>query len=287
MLKFAVYARMDYDQFLTQNLEMNLWDFLRDKSCFVIDLDGVVYKGKQLIAGADEAIAKFRQRGKQIVFLTNNSASTIDVIFDKLCNLGIACDRQEIFTAAQASASYIDQHQLDNNQGVLVIGTDALKAEVTSHGLHLADPDHCGAVLVGLDPQFNYEAIAIALRALVRDVKLIICNRDANFPVEGDRLMPGCGAMVGAIESAIERNADVEIGKPNTIMLDMITQRLQIARTECLMIGDMLASDILMANKAQIPSIWITKTSTDLNVFPKMMQPSLCMPSLYAISKVI
>ncbi|MBD2175659.1 HAD-IIA family hydrolase [Pseudanabaena sp. FACHB-1998] len=278
---------MDYDQYLDEDTGLNIQDLLREKSCFVIDLDGVVYKGKQVIKGADEAITKFRQLDKKIVFLTNNSASSTDAILSKLNSLGVACDRQEILTAAQASASYIAQHQLDQNQGVLVIGTEALKAEVVSQGLKLAEPDDCGAVLVGLDPKFDYEAIAIALRALVRNVKLIICNRDANFPVEGDRLMPGCGAMVGAIESAIARNADVEIGKPNTIMLDIITQKLQIAYKDCLIIGDMLASDILMANKAKIPSIWITETSSYLDASSKSIRPSLCMPSLRALSKVI
>ncbi len=274
---------MDYKQHFNKNTVINIQDLLRDKSCLVIDLDGVVYKGKQLIKGADEAIAKFRQLGKKIAFLTNNSASSTDAIFNKLISLGVACDRHEILTASQAAASYIAQYQLDNNQGLLVIGTAALKAEVMSQGLKLAEPDDCGAVLVGLDPQFNYETIAIALRALVRDIKLIICNRDANFPVEGDRLMPGCGAMVGAIESAIERNADIEIGKPNTIMLDMITQRLKIVNADCIMIGDMLNSDILMANNAKISSVWISETSTYPNESVNSIQPSLCIPSLYEL----
>ena len=265
--------------------QANTEDFLREKSCFVIDLDGVVYKGKQAIAGASAAIQKFRELDKKIAFLTNNSASSTESIRHKLHSFGISCDRQEILTAAQASASYIAQHQIDQGKGVLVIGTDALKDEVIAHGLRLADADHCGAVLVGLDPKFDYAAIAIALRALAQDAIFVACNRDANFPVEGGYLSPGCGAMVGAIESAIARKADFEIGKPNTIMLEILSDRMQVLRADCLMIGDMLASDILMANNANIPSIWISETLTYPN--KNSPQPSLCMSSLDEISQIM
>ncbi len=231
-------------------------------SSLIIDLDGVVYRGKQLIAGADVAIEQFRQAGKQIIFLTNNSASSTLTIWQKLINLGIACDRQEIFTASSASASFIADHGIDDGQGVLVIGTEALKQEVQDHGLSLANANHCGAVLVGLDSQFDYQAIATALIALNRGAKLVACNLDANFPTEGGQSLPGCGAIVAAIAAAAEKKVDFAIGKPNTIMLDIITEKMQTSLKQCLVIGDMLASDILMANRAHIPSIWITETNS-------------------------
>jgi HAD superfamily hydrolase (TIGR01450 family) len=260
---------------------------LREKSCFVIDLDGVVYRGKQMIAGASAAIQKFREAGKNIAFLTNNSASSTDAILHKLHGFSIACDRQEILTAAQASAMFIAQHQIDQGKGVFAIGTEALKAEVVDHGLKLADPDNCGAVLVGLDPKFDYAAINMALRAIASGASLVACNRDANFPVESGHLMAGCGAMVAAIEAATGHTADFEIGKPNTFMLDILIDRMQISLADCLVIGDMLASDILMANNANIPSIWISEMTTYPNEVPNSPQPSLLMSSLDEISKVI
>jgi len=276
------------------------YELLTEKSCFVIDLDGVVYKGRQAIAGAREAIQKFREIGKNIVFLTNNSASSTETILQKLVGFGIECDRQELLTASQAAAIFIAKHQIDEGLGVLAIGTEALKAEIINSGLKLAEANHCGAVLVGLDPQFNYEAITIALKAIMLGAKFVVCNRDANYPVENGQLMAGCGAMVGAIEAATGRVADFEIGKPKTIMLDILVQRKKIDLTDCLVIGDMLASDILMANNAGIPSIWISETtaqnpaqnqilsqnsSYDSNKSLKFPQPSLCVSSLYEISQ--
>jgi 4-nitrophenyl phosphatase len=261
---------------------------LKEKSCLIIDLDGVVYKGKQAIAGASEAIKKFREIGKKIAFLTNNSASSTDAILHKLHGFEIACDRHELLTAAQASASFIAKHNIDRGYGVFAIGSDALRAEVIEHGLKLADADHCGTVLVGLDPKFDYAVINMAIAAINRGASLVACNRDANFPVENGQLMAGCGAMVGAIEAATGHAADFEIGKPNTFMLDLLVDRMQIAIADCLIIGDMLASDILMANRAGLPSIWITDTAIDLNLNPdpNLPQPTLRMSSLDEMSKV-
>ncbi len=260
---------------------------LKEKSCLVIDLDGVVYKGKQAIAGASEAIKKFREINKKIAFLTNNSASSTDAILYKLHGLEIACDRHEILTAAQASASFIAKHNIDRGHGVLAIGTDALRAEVIEHGLKLADADHCGTVLVGLDPKFDYAAINMAIGAIARGASLVACNRDANFPVENGQLMAGCGAMVGAIESATGHRADFEIGKPNTLMLDLLAERMHIAIADCLIIGDMLASDIMMANRAGLPSIWITDTDLNQDLNQDLPQPTLRMSSLDEMSKVM
>jgi HAD superfamily hydrolase (TIGR01450 family) len=258
---------------------------LGQQSCLVIDLDGVVYRGRDLIAGADQAIATFRQLGKKIAFLTNNSASSTFAVWQKLQNLGIECDRQEILTAAAAAATFIADQRIDQGQGVLVIGTNALKEELVSQGVAIADADHCGAVLVGLDPQFHYDAIAIALRALKNGAKLVICNRDANFPSTGGQYLPGCGAMVGAIETAAMQTADFDVGKPQITMLQTITHRLNIPLSQCLIIGDMLASDILMANKANIPSILITDLPLATIPNPQLAQPSFCMSSLQAIAQ--
>ncbi|MDX2254526.1 MAG: HAD-IIA family hydrolase [Pseudanabaenaceae cyanobacterium bins.39] len=261
---------------------MDLQSLLEQQSCFVIDLDGVVYKGREMIAGADRAIATFREWGKQIVFLTNNSASSTLAVAQKLQNLGIECDLHEILTAASASATFIAEQRIDEGRGVLTIGTEALKEELVLQGLQIADADHCGAILVGLDPQFHYDAIAIALRALRNGAKFVACNRDANFPIAGGQYLPGCGAMVAAIEAAAEQSVDFEVGKPQTTMLTIITQRLHIPLHQCLVIGDMLASDILMANKANIPSIWISDRAPS---HQQIAQPSFWMPSLLAIAQ--
>lgn len=251
-----------------------------ERSCFIIDLDGVVYSGSKAIAGAVEAIAQFRSIGKRVTFLTNNSAKSLASVVKKLVDLGISCTQEDVMSAGQAAAFFIKTQQLDLGQGVFVVGTDDLREELTNCGISCADPYSCGAILVGLDPKFNYSVITEALVALQRGVLFIICNRDANFPGEGGKSMPGCGAMVGALEAVSQKEADFQIGKPNTIMLDILMNRLNLIPDDCLIIGDGLDSDILMANNARIPSVLISKKKDSLLLDYSLAKPSLCVESL-------
>lgn len=234
----------------------------RSLPCLILDLDGVVYKGDEAIAGAPEAIAHFRKAGKKIAFLTNNSASSPQRILEKLCRLGIPCEGSDLITAGEAAAIFIRAQGLDSGKGVFVVGTDALRQELVHYGVNPAEAGNCGAVLVGLDPQFHYATIAQALIALSRPIPFVACNRDASYPGHNGVPMPGCGAMVGAIETSSERQADFEVGKPNTIMFDLIVQRLGASPEDCLVVGDMLSSDILMANRAAAKSVWITEEAS-------------------------
>jgi len=254
--------------------------------CLILDLDGVVYRGDEAIAGAPEAIAHFRKAGKKIAFLTNNSASAPQKVVDKLCRLGIPCNGNDLITAGEAAAIFIRNQCLDSGKGVFVVGTDALRQELVHQGLSLADPHTCGALLVGLDPDFHYAAVAQALMALKRPIPFVICNRDASFPGRNGVPMPGSGAMVGAIEASAERKADFEVGKPNTIMFEMVAQRLQVRPEECLVVGDSLSSDISMANRAGAIGVWVTEDPR-VPDNPEAARPDVCIRSLTELTQWI
>ncbi|MBD1911022.1 MULTISPECIES: HAD-IIA family hydrolase [unclassified Leptolyngbya] len=258
----------------------------RSLPCLVLDLDGVVYRGEDVIAGAPEAIAHFRRAGKKIAFLTNNSASAASKVVEKLCRLGVSCHESDLITAGQAAAIFIREHHLDSGKGVFVVGTDALRQELLNQGLACSQPDTCGALLVGLDPNFHYSVIAQALIALKRSIPFIICNRDASYPGRNGVPMPGCGAMVGAIEASSERTADFEVGKPNTIMFELIAQRLQVKPEDCLVVGDSLSSDVLMANRARVASVWISDLSRAA-VHAAIATPDACVQSLQELEPLV
>jgi len=232
---------------------------MRNKSGIILDLDGVVYEGSDVLPGVLEAIASLQRRGKRVAYLTNNSAKSADQIFEKLSGLGIACERQEVITASETAASFIARQQLDGGRGVLVIGTNELKQALVQAGVGLSDAASCGAVLVGFHPGFSFPMLCDGLDALQRGVPLIACNRDANYPGQGGRLLPGCGAIVAALEAAAQRQTDHDVGKPNTLMFDQLVARLGLAPEHCVVVGDGLQSDIRMANAASVASVWISR----------------------------
>jgi len=62
---------------------------------FIFDLDGTVYRGEQLIPGADGVIRLLRENKKKVVFLSNKPLETREDYASKLTRLGIPTQPNE------------------------------------------------------------------------------------------------------------------------------------------------------------------------------------------------
>ena len=56
---------------------------------YLIDMDGVVYRGPELIPGADRFVTLLRDRDIPFCFLTNNSQRTRRDVVARLSRMGI------------------------------------------------------------------------------------------------------------------------------------------------------------------------------------------------------
>ncbi|NOZ58627.1 MAG: HAD-IIA family hydrolase [Euryarchaeota archaeon] len=207
---------------------------------FVLDLDGVVYRGRTLLPGVEEKIAKLRRRGR-VLFVTNNSTKTRAEYAEKLSSLGVEVREDEIITSAYAAALYIAEHY--PRAGVYVIGEAGLRKELEWRGISVRESD-CGVVVVGLDRRFTYEKLAIAQNHLLRGAELLATNRDPTLVTERGPI-PGAGSIVAAVERASGRRAKL-VGKPSKIMGELILRHLGAEPQDALLIGDRLDTDIAM-----------------------------------------
>ncbi len=73
---------------------------------YLIDMDGVVYRGSELIPGAERFIGQLRQADVPFLFLTNNSQRTCRDVVTKLQRMGIEVEEQHIYTCAMATARF-------------------------------------------------------------------------------------------------------------------------------------------------------------------------------------
>ena len=230
---------------------------------FAFDLDGTLYIGEKAITGASELINTLREK-YQVVFFTNNSSKTTIEVHEKLCKLGIKCGLNEIYTSSYAAAQYLQENNLNN---VYVIGSKSFCQELTEKGIKLTDNDLADHVVVGLDTNFHYNKIAIALTILQKGGRFIACNEDASFPVGKKNRMPACGAMTGALEVSSGRRPDFIVGKPNTYILSKIATDFACDHDNIIVVGDSYESDIQMAKNANIRSILVSnKNIYDKNV---------------------
>lgn len=218
----------------------------------LFDLDGTVYYGSKLIDGADSVIQKFRDAGKHVFFMTNNSTKSRREICEKLSGMGLECSREVIYTSGYAAALYAKKKGYHT---VYIFGTGALESEFDELGIHHSE--EAEVVVIGYDMQFNYQKLTEALQVAFRAKALIACNKEKHYPGEGAVRMPGCGAMVGALEGSLGRTVDYVVGKPNPLLLDIICSQRNLKKEEILVIGDTFESDIQMSKLYGCQSIYI------------------------------
>lgn len=114
-------------------------------------------------------------------------------------------------------------------------------------------------VVVGLDRSINYVKLSRAA-SYIRDYgcQFIATNTDGSFPNAGGILTGGSGCMVSAIATASGKQPDCVIGKPNRFFIDLVLdQQRDVKRSEIMMVGDRLDTDIAFANANGIQSLCV------------------------------
>jgi len=228
---------------------------------FVFDLDDTLYKGNRLLPNAIELLQYLRQQKYKIVFFTNNSSKARFNIYNKLINLGIECTINEVYNSALLTAIYLKENNIDN---VYVIGTSGLYEELVKIGIKLVGDETASNLVVGMNENFNYNEIKIAMNVLKNGGKFIACNQDSCFFTENECL-PGCGAMVGAVSYASNHFPDIIVGKPSDYGLKKICEKFNVTNKNIIVVGDSFESDIKMSFYFGSKSILIGSDLTSKN----------------------
>lgn len=195
-------------------------------AALVCDLDGVVYRGDSPIPGAIDALARLASESVPVLFCTNNSRPTIEQYLSKLASLGVDADADEILTSAVVTGEEVRRRGLSGGRAI-VVGGPGIREALGHAGVEVdLDPGVRSAdlVVVGIDPAFDYDAMARAAFAVRDGAVFIATNDDATFPAP-DGLWPGAGAVLASIERASGRRAEV-MGKPHPPMMDAAARRL-------------------------------------------------------------
>lgn len=223
--------------------------------CIIFDLDGTIYFGNQLAANANDVISTARKISKNVFFVTNNSAKTRLQVYNKLANLGIDLKIDELITSSFAIGQYLKSNGYDE---IYCIGTQSLKDEIELLGIKTKS-NIPQAVVVGYNPEFKLSDLNELSNIELLNYKLIIANKERNYPKENGYIVPGAGPIVAAVENLLDKQTDVVIGKPNYEMLKIMVSNLDIQPDEILVIGDSYNSDIKMAKNYGANGILITK----------------------------
>lgn len=246
---------------------------------YLIDMDGVLISGRQLIPGADHFVRRLKDRQVEYLVLTNNPMYTPGDLSHRLQTIGLDIPAERIFTSAMATARFL--HSQNPKGTAYVIGESGLTWAIHDVGYVITDINPVYVVL-GETLSYNLEVITKAIRMVAGGAHFIATNPDPSGPGEGG-LVPACGAMAALIEKATGRSPFF-VGKPNPLMMRMALNYLDIHSEDTIMVGDRMDTDIIGGVESGLETILVLTGVTqreDVARFP--YQPTRVLASVAEI----
>jgi len=222
---------------------------------YVFDLDGTIYLGEDLLPGAKRLVEKLRELGKKVVFLSNNPTRSPQMYAEKLAGLGLPTPPDEVVNTVVTMTRWLLRNHPEAT--VFPISEEPLVRSLREAGIRVSErAEEIDIVIASYDRGFDYRKLQIAFDAIWfhKRARLVTTNPDRYCPFPGGRGEPDAAAIVGAIEACTGAKCEVNVGKPDPIMLETVSGILGLEASECVVIGDRLYTEIRMALDAGMAS---------------------------------
>jgi arabinose operon protein AraL len=230
---------------------------------YVFDLDGTIYLGDELLPGAKRLILKLREVGKRVIFLSNNPTKDPGMYAEKLGELGLKTPASEIVNTVVTMTRWLLRDHPEAT--VFPISEEPLKNSLSEAGIRMSEnPEEIDIVIASYDRTFDYRKLQIAFDAIsfYERAMLVTTNPDRYCPFPGGRGEPDAAAIVAAIEACTGTTCQVNVGKPDHIILETIIDLIGLDAKDCVMSGDRLYTEIQMAKRCGMPSAIVLSGET-------------------------
>lgn len=236
---------------------------------YLIDLDGTIYLGKELIPAGKRFVERLQAKGVPYLFVTNNTTKTPAAVQERLkTEFDLQVPLDTLYTATLATVDYMNRLGLEKT--AYVIGEEGLKTGIREAGYVLTE-DQPAYVVVGLDTKLTYEKVTAATLAIQNGATFIGTNADKNIPTERG-LLPGGGSLAAFVASATQKEP-IFIGKPEAIIMEEALKRIGLKKSEVLMVGDNYETDITAGIKNNIDSLLVLTGFTAPEAVPTLPVP--------------
>ena len=219
---------------------------LKHVKCYILDMDGTIYLGSEVLPGAKELLHFFDEHGISYFFFTNNSSKSPAAYTQKLGALGFGSfGRDRIITSADVTAKYIKE-AFGDDASVYLVGTPSLKEQFEAQGIRCLEKGLPSCVVVGFDTTYSFEKAARATDLLLQGVPFLATNVDAVCPLEGGKVLPDCASMCAMLTHATGKKPKF-LGKPSQETAAYIRQKAGVEPREIAVVGDRLYTDMHLA----------------------------------------
>ena len=224
----------------------------------LIDLDGVIWEGDQVVRGAPETVAWLNDQGIPYLFVTNTTSRPVRLIADKLAQLGIHTQPEKILTPPIAATEWLAAHVTGPVALLVPEATEEDFAAIQS--VELTDSTDIAAIVIGdIGEAWHYTLLNTVFRRLMREpTPQLIALGMTRYWRAADGLRLDVAPFIKALEHAADCEARV-LGKPSPDFFAIALAMIDRAAIDTLMIGDDLVGDVLGAQEAGMQGI-LTRT---------------------------
>jgi 4-nitrophenyl phosphatase len=248
----------------------------------------VLYRGNAPLSGTIDLFATLQLRNIPFRLATNNSTLTPEQYVRKLEKMDLEVPAEWIVTSGVATREYL-LTRFPKGSSIYVVGEPALFEQlfltddlVQANGTNL----QAAAVVAGLDRKFTYDKLSEAHNQIQHGAAFIATNSDVTLPTEHG-LEPGCGSIIAAIAASTGVTPAI-VGKPETLLFDMISRQLDVRPSDIVSVGDRLDTDIVAGSRAgTLALLVLTGVSTRADIAGAEARPDLVFTDLNAVLAAI
>lgn len=264
------------------------YEFLRDKKCFIFDIDGTVAWGTRPIPEAVAFILRLRETGRRVIFYTNNPNRSHTEAADYLNGMGFETTPDEIVSSEDVSFSYLREHY--PNGKIFLVGVPEMEKHFIDAGFDVVgmDAERADVVLVGFDQTLTYAKITKAIRLILGGAVLLGTHPDRITP-STDGMVLDCGSICAMLTNATGVETTY-LGKPTALGLPMLERVTGLCAEQMCMVGDRLYTDVAFGNNAGMTSLLVLTGGTSLEeamVAKGCERPDVVLPHLGYVTELL
>lgn len=252
----------------------------------VLDLDGTVYRGDELLPGAAAAVERLREAGLRTLFFSNNPTKSREEYAERLADLGIDVDPREVLSAGTVTTRFLADEHAD--EAIFLVGSGGLRRQFEAASLDLvADATAADVLVASWDREFDYGDMLAGYRALEAGATFYGTDPDLLIPA-AEGMVPGSGSIINAVGGIVEREPRKILGKPSAEAQRAALETLGVPPERCLVVGDRLNTDVELGERAGMTTVLVrTGVATDADVAESVVQPDHVIDSLADVGTVL
>jgi HAD superfamily hydrolase (TIGR01458 family) len=250
---------------------------------YLIDLDGVLYVGKNPVPGVRECLEKVEESGYGIRFVSNSTRRCRGSVAMRLKGLGYDIPSNSIFTPSLRAIEYMKKSERE--RCFLLTAGDVFR-DFEDAKIRTSEEDVDYVVVGDAGNGFTFERLNQALRLILDGADILALEMDRYWK-EPEGLVLSAGPYVAALEYASGKKAEL-MGKPSPEFFQMALNDLEVGPKDAAMVGDDILTDVLGAQKMGMQGILVKtgKYREDLAASSGVV-PDLVLESLAGLAEHI